>query len=119
MGMEDKRLSDNYPCHSDMITYSLAAHKHTLTHFLKKPKKVIKICDHWGLYKYLMCTMCKRCGDRMDPFSMDFDKESIEMTDDDFTDMTPEYVSEVCIGSASACRYDGIPYPYGSTETSR
>ena len=38
--------------------------------------------------------MCRRGGDRMDPFAMDFDKEeNIEMTDDNnFTDMTPEYM---------------------------
>ena len=91
MGMEDKRLSHHYPCHSDLITYSLAAHKHSLMHFLEKLKKVIKTCDHWGLYKYLTCAMCKRCDDRMDPFSMDFDKENIEMSDN-FTDMTPQYM---------------------------
>ena len=92
MGIEDKRLSHHYPCHSDLIMYSLAAHKHSLTHFLEKLKKVIKTCYHWGLYKYLTCTMCKRRDDRMDPFSMDFDEENIEMSDDDFTDMTPEYI---------------------------
>ena len=42
MGMEDKRLSHHYRCHSDLITYSLVAHKHSLTHFLKKLKKMIK-----------------------------------------------------------------------------
>ena len=39
--------------------------------------------------------MCKRGDDRMDPFAMDFDdkEENKEMTDDDdFTDMTPEYM---------------------------
>ena len=82
MGIEDKRLSHHYPCHSDLIMYSLAAHKHSLTHFLEKLKKVIKTCYHWGLYKYLTCTMCKRRDDRMDPFSMDFDEENIEMSDD-------------------------------------
>ena len=92
MGMEDKRLSDHYPCHSDLITYSLAAHEHSPTHLLKKLKKVIMICDHWGLYKYLTCKMYKRHGDRMDPFAMDFAAETdIEMSDD-FTDMTPEYM---------------------------
>ena len=92
MGMRDKKLSDHYPCHSHLITYSLSAHKHSPTHFFKKLKKVIKICDHWGLYKYLTCKMCKRCGDRMDPFVMDFDdKMDIEMSDD-FTDMTPKYM---------------------------
>ena len=39
MGMEDKRLSHHYPCHSDLIKYSLAAHEHSLKHFLKKLKK--------------------------------------------------------------------------------
>ena len=78
MGMEDKRLSHHYPCHSDLIMYSLAAHEHSLAHFLKKLKKGIKTCDHWGLYKYLTCAMCKRCDDRMNPFSMDFDEENIE-----------------------------------------
>ena len=39
MGMEDKRLSHHYPCHSDLIKYSLAAHKHNLTHFIEKLKK--------------------------------------------------------------------------------
>ena len=39
MGMEDKRLSHHYLCHSDLIQYSLAAHKHSLTNFLKKLKK--------------------------------------------------------------------------------
>ena len=53
MGMEDKRLSHHYPCHSDLITYSVAAYEHSLAHFLEKLKKVIKTCDHWGLYKYL------------------------------------------------------------------
>ena len=90
MGMEDKRLRDYYPCHTDMITYSPSAHKHNILHLFKKLKKTIKICEHWGLYKYLTHAMCKRCDDRMDPFAMDFD----EMTDDDdfSTDMTPEYM---------------------------
>ena len=39
MGMEDKRLRDYYPCHTDMITYSLSAHKHIILHFLEKLKK--------------------------------------------------------------------------------
>ena len=94
MGMEDKRLSHHYPCHTDLITYSLSAHKHSLPHFLKKLKKLIKTCEQWGLYKYLTCAMCKRGDDRMDPFAiMDFDdEENIEMTDDDLTDMTPKYM---------------------------
>ena len=95
MGMEDKRLSHHYPCHTDMITYSLSAHKHSIPHFLEKLKKTIKTCEHWGLYKYLTCAMCKRGDVRMDPFAMDFDdkEENKEMTDnDDFTDMTPEYM---------------------------
>ena len=95
MGMEDKRLSHHYPCHTDMIKYSLSAHKHSIPNFLKKLKKTIRTCEHWGLYKYLMRAMCKRGDDRMDPFAMDFyDKEeNKEMTDDDdFTDMTPEYM---------------------------
>ena len=94
VGMEDKRLSHHYPCHSDLITYSLSAHKHNLPNFLKKLKKMIKTCYHWALYKYLTRAMCKRGDDRMDPFAMDFDEEeNIEMTDDnDFTDMTPEYM---------------------------
>ena len=50
MGMEDKKLRDHYPCHTDMITYSLSAHKHSIPHFLKKLKKTIKICEHRGLY---------------------------------------------------------------------
>ena len=93
MGMEDKRLSHHYPCHTDMITCSLSAHKHSIPHFLQKLKKTIKACGHWGLYKYLTHAMCKRGEDRMDPFAMDFD-ENKEMTDDDdFTiDMTPEYM---------------------------
>ena len=77
-----------------MIMYSLSAHKHNIPYFLKKLKKTIKTCEHWGLYKYLICAMCKRGDDRMDPFAMDFD-ENKEMThDDDFTtkDMTPEYM---------------------------
>ena len=92
MGMEDKRLSRHYPCHTDMITYSLSAHKHNILHFLEKLKKTIKTCEHWGLYKYLTHAMCKRGDDRMD-FAMDFD-ENKEMTDDDdfTTDMTPEYM---------------------------
>ena len=94
MGMEDKRLSHHYLCHTDMITYSLSAYKHNIPHFLKKLKKTIKTCVHWGLCKYLTCAMCKK-GDvnRMDPFAMDFD-ENKEMTDDDdfTTDMTPEYM---------------------------
>ena len=55
----------------------------------------MKICEHWGLYKYLKCEMCKRCDDRMDPFAMDFDdkEENKKITDnDDFTKMTPEYM---------------------------
>ena len=94
MKMEDKRLSHHYPCHSDLITYSLSAHKHSLPNFLNKLKKTIKTCEHWALYKYLTRAMCKRCDDRMDPFAMDFDEEeNIEMTDDnDFTDMTPKYM---------------------------
>ena len=95
MGMEDKKLMNHYPCHTDMITYSLTAHEHSIPHFLKKLKKTIKICEYWGLYKYLTCAMCKRRDDRMDPFAMDFDdkEENKEMTDDnDFTDMTPEYM---------------------------
>ena len=119
MGMEDKRLSDHYPCHSDLIMYSLAAHEHNPAHFLKKLKKVIKICDHWGLFKYLTCKMCKRCGDRMDPFALDFDDEmDIEMSNS-FTDMTPEYMFQKFELVLSPGRYDGIPYPYDSTETSR
>ena len=95
LGMEDKRLSHHYPCHTDMIMYSLSAHKHSIPHFLEKLKKTIQTCEHWGLYKYLTRAMCKRCDDRMDPFAMDLDdkKENKEMTDDDdFTDMTPEYM---------------------------
>ena len=91
MGMEDRRLSHHYLCHSDLITYSLTAHEHSLAHFLEKLKKVIKTCNHWGLYKYLICAMCKRCDDRMDPFSVDFDEENRVMSDD-FTDMTPRYM---------------------------
>ena len=94
MGMEDKRLSCHYPCHTDLITYSLSAYEHSLPYFIQKLKKTIKTCEHWGLYKYLTCAMCKRGDDRMDPFAMDFDKEeNKEMTDDiDFTDMTPKYM---------------------------
>ena len=95
MGMEDKRLSHHYPCHTDMIMYSLSAHEHSISHFLRKLKKTIKTCEHWGLYKYLTCPMYKRGDDRMDPFAMNFaDKEeNKEMTDDDnFTHMTPEYM---------------------------
>ena len=95
LGMEDKRLSHHYPCHIDMITYSLSAHKHSIPHFLEKLKKTIQTCEHWGLYKYLTRAMCKRCDDRMDPFAMDFDnkEENKEMTDDDdFTDMTLKYM---------------------------
>ena len=95
MGMEDKRLKDHYPSHTDMITYSLPEHEHSIPYFLEKLIKTIKICEHWGLYKYLTCEMCKRCDDRMDPFAMDFDdkEENKEMRDDnDFTDMTPEYM---------------------------
>ena len=44
IGMEDKRLSHHYPCHSDLIRYSVAAHERSLTHFLEKLKKMIKIC---------------------------------------------------------------------------
>ena len=94
IGMEDKRLSHHYSCHTDMITYSLSAHKHNIPHFLEKLKKTIKTYEHWGLYKYLTHAMCKRGDDRMDPFAMDFD-ENKEMADhDDFTtiDMTPEYM---------------------------
>ena len=93
MGMEDKSLSRHYPYHTDMITYSLSAHKDNIPHFLQKLKNTIKACGHWGLYKYFTRAMCKRGEDRMDPFAMDFD-ENKEMTDDDdFTiDMTPEYM---------------------------
>ena len=49
-----------YPCHTDMIMYSLSAHEHSIPHFLEKLKKTIKICEHWGLYKYLTHEMCKR-----------------------------------------------------------
>ena len=93
MGMEDERLSHHYPCHIDMITYSLSAHKQNISHFLEKLKKTIKTCEHWGLYKFLTHAMCKRGDDRMDPFAMDFD-ENKEMTDDNVftTDMTPEYM---------------------------
>ena len=63
MGMADKRLSHHYPCHTDLITYSLSTHKHSLPHFLKKLKKTIKTCEHWGLYKYLTHAMCKRGDD--------------------------------------------------------
>ena len=93
MEMEDKSLSRHYPCHTDMITRSLSAHKHSIPHFLQKLKKTIKACGHWGLYKYLTRAMRKRGEDRMDPFAMDFDGNK-EMTDDeDFSiDMTPEYM---------------------------
>ena len=82
MGMDNKRLSHHYPCHTDMLTYSLSAHEHSIPHFLKKLKKTIKTCDHWGLYKYLTHAMCKRHDDRMDPFAMDFDdkEKNKEMT---------------------------------------
>ena len=55
---------------------------------------MINTCEHWGLYKYLTCAMCKRGDDRMNSFAMmDFDEEeNIEMTDDDLTDMTVEYI---------------------------
>ena len=95
MGMEDKRLSHHYPCHTDTIMYSLSAHESSIPHFLKKLKKTIKTCEYWSLYKYLTCAMCKRGDDKMDPFAMDFDdkEENKEITDeDDFTDMTPEYM---------------------------
>ena len=94
MGIEDKRLSHHYPSHTDMIMYSPSAYKHSIPHSSRN-KKTIKTCEHWGLYKYLTCAMCKRHDDRMDPFAMDFDdkEENKEMTDDDdFTDMTPEYM---------------------------
>ena len=42
MGMEDKRLRDYYPCHTDMIMCSLSAHKCNIPHFLEKLKKTIK-----------------------------------------------------------------------------
>ena len=71
MGIEDKRLSHHYPSHTDIIMYSLSAHEHSILHFLEKLKKTIKTCEHWGLYKYLTCAMCKRCDDRMDSFAMD------------------------------------------------
>ena len=93
MGMEDKRLSHHYPCHTDMITRSLSAHKHSIPHFLQKLKKTIKACGHWGLYKYLTRAMCKRGEDRMDPFAMDFDGNKKMTDDEDFSiDMTPEYM---------------------------
>ena len=95
MGMEDKKLSHHYPRHTYMIMYSLSVHEHSIPHFLKKLKKTIKICEHWGLYKYLTHAMCKRHDDRMDPFAMDFDdkEENKEMTDDVyFTNMTPKYM---------------------------
>ena len=40
MGMEDKSLSHHYPCHSDLIKYSLAAYEYSLAHFLRKLKKL-------------------------------------------------------------------------------
>ena len=45
MGMKDKRLKDHYPCHTNMITYSLSAHEHSIPHVLEKLKKTIKICE--------------------------------------------------------------------------
>ena len=39
MGMEDKRLREHYPSHTDIIMYSLSAHEHSIPHFLKKLKK--------------------------------------------------------------------------------
>ena len=48
MGMEDKKLRDHYPCHTDMLMYSLSAHEYSIPHFLKKLKKTIKICEHWA-----------------------------------------------------------------------
>ena len=93
MGMEDKRLSHHYPCHTYMIMYSLSAHKHNIPHFLQKQKKIIKTCEHWGLYKYLTRAMCKRGDDRMDPFAMDFDENKEMIDDNDFTIYTtPEYM---------------------------
>ena len=94
MGMQEKRLSHHYPCHTYMNLF-LHTQEHSIPHFLKKLKKTIKTCEHWGLYKYLTCAMCKRGDDRMDPFAMEFDdkEEKKEMTDDnDFTDMTPKYM---------------------------
>ena len=32
MGMEDKRLSNHYPCHTDMITYILFLHTNITSH---------------------------------------------------------------------------------------
>ena len=66
--------------------------------------------------------MCKRCDDRMDPFAMDFDdkEENKEMTDDDFTDITPEYMfQKFKLVLFSAGRQHSIPWPCVSTETSR
>ena len=48
MGMEDKRLSHHYPCHTNLTTYSLSAHQYSIPHFLKKLTKTIKTCEHWG-----------------------------------------------------------------------
>ena len=95
MGMEDKRLSHHYPCHTDMRTYSLSAHKHNIPHFLEKLKKQSRPVSTGACTSTLTRAMCKRHDDRMDPFAMDFDdEENKEMTDnDDFTaDMTPEYM---------------------------
>ena len=46
MGMEYKKLRDHYPCHTDMIRYSLSAHEYSIPHFLEKLKKTIKMCEH-------------------------------------------------------------------------
>ena len=56
--------------------------------------------------------MCKRGDDRMDPLLWILMRKTVEMSDN-FTDMTPEYISEVGIGSVSAGKYDGIHYPNG------
>ena len=39
LGMEDKKLSHHYSCHSDLMTSSLAAHEHSLPLFLEKLTK--------------------------------------------------------------------------------
>ena len=56
MGMEDKRLSHHYPYHTDMITYSLSAHKDSILHFLQKLKKNNQ--GMWALGAVQVLDMC-------------------------------------------------------------
>ena len=56
MRMGDKRLSHHYPYHTDMIIYSLSAHKDSIPHFLQKLKKNSQ--GMWALGAVQVLDMC-------------------------------------------------------------